>query len=621
MVSYHLPHFTLIEELQALDDIEEGVSHDAVCAKYSIVQRDVRRTIRRKQSLKKISRRCNANGRKFSTLADKVKICHAHSKMLNNSAVARTFDLDESVVRRIVKNKDTWVQQVRDGVSIDAQRSPKPKHPAIDDKLTEFVEILRHSRVPVTLSLMQTRAREVAVEMGIPEFTASRGYIQKYLRRSKVRASFKLHGKGGNARPDNFEERMAEIRSVAEDYESGLFYRMGPSRTYLMQSESRDDTRGTDLQKYKQRLSIVFCVNADGSHKLPMRYIGVPKKPNCFHVDGTHYHQYSCQSRGWMNGPGFKKWMEFWYEEVKQQSQGPYLLILDNCGGHESGIDPLRPDVRIEFLPKNSTTCAQPLDAGLISTAKSRYRKRYLTDTVHVVLTWQQEGHGYKDSTGQGKWGIREGQLPHVGDAIRMFNEVWEQTSNIEVMKCWLKAECLPTVHTQELRRQISESEEPTLDLTSGHAVDVPTSNVLEPANPSIPDNEVQALSELIQQCNLLNVSDSPTDLSDLVTGFANDTDNQLLVDALHPSTDAIRAQDELTESYILTLATGDTADEFLQSTVTVTEAEAPSIHPSVGLLQACVMEIEKVTEDATLLDHLQRALSRAEELSSVINN
>jgi len=36
MVSYHLPHFTLIEELQALDYIETGVSHGSICDKYSI---------------------------------------------------------------------------------------------------------------------------------------------------------------------------------------------------------------------------------------------------------------------------------------------------------------------------------------------------------------------------------------------------------------------------------------------------------------------------------------------------------------------------------------------------------------------------------------------------------
>jgi len=208
-------------------------------------------------------------------------------------------------------------------------------YPMVDAKLTDFLLVLRHLGIPVTLSLMQTRAQQVAVELDIPQFKASRG----------------------------------------------------PSRTYLTQDQNRDDTRGTDLQVYKQRFSVVFCVNADGSHKLPMRYIAVPKKPMFFHVDDTHYHQYSCQSRGWMNVPGFVKWMDFWYEEVKQKSQGPYLLILDNCGGHESGIDPNRSDVRIEFLPKNSTTCAQPLDAGVIATEKGRYRKRYLMDTVHVVFT------------------------------------------------------------------------------------------------------------------------------------------------------------------------------------------------------------------------------------------
>jgi len=168
MVSYHLLHFTLIEELQAIDYIEKGVSHHAICDKYSIIMRDV-------------------------------KICvHAHLKGLSNGAVRKQFGIAEIVIRRIVTNKKTWVQQVRYGIDLSYQRTPKLMYPMVDEKLTEFVYILRNYRIPVTLSLIQTRARQVAMELDIPQFKASRGYIKKYLRRSKERASFKLHGKGGN---------------------------------------------------------------------------------------------------------------------------------------------------------------------------------------------------------------------------------------------------------------------------------------------------------------------------------------------------------------------------------------------------------------------------------------
>ena len=55
---------------------------------------------------------------------------------------------------------------------------------------------------------------------------------------------------------------------------SGLFYRMGPSRTYLLAEENRAETRGTSMQKHEYRITIVLCVNADGSHKYTAKYIG-----------------------------------------------------------------------------------------------------------------------------------------------------------------------------------------------------------------------------------------------------------------------------------------------------------------------------------------------------------
>ena len=103
--------------------------------------------------------------------------------------------------------------------------------------------------------------------------------------------AFKLRGKGDTALPQGYEARMKQIQEIADTYEvrnihnvdeSGLFFRMALSRTYLAGTDKRTNARGTELQKHKTSISMVFCFNADGSHKLPMRYIGVSKKPVCF---------------------------------------------------------------------------------------------------------------------------------------------------------------------------------------------------------------------------------------------------------------------------------------------------------------------------------------------------
>ena len=101
-----------------------------------------------------------------------------------------------------------------------------------------------------------------------------------FLRRNPIQNSIRLNGKGSSFVLIDHTIRMAEIRSTVSDCplsmlysmdETGLFYRMGPNRTYLLQSEDDSATGGTELQKQKQRITVVLCVNADGHHSLRTR--------------------------------------------------------------------------------------------------------------------------------------------------------------------------------------------------------------------------------------------------------------------------------------------------------------------------------------------------------------
>lgn len=50
------------------------------------------------------------------------------------------------------------------------------------------------------------------------------------------------------------------------------------------------------------------------------------------------------------------------------------LLLLDSFSGHGSPERlPKLPPVEVKFLPVNTTSCLQPLDAGIMSSLKRRY--------------------------------------------------------------------------------------------------------------------------------------------------------------------------------------------------------------------------------------------------------
>lgn len=140
-------------------------------------------------------------------------------------------------------------------------------------------------------TLLQTRAQIVATQENIHGLKASKGFIQKFIRRSSVQRSLLLHGKGGSALPYNHVEMMKDVQDTSASCshrniyymdEARIFKMMGSRRSYLSANEVREDARSTELQKNKNRMTMVLALNADGSHMLPMKYVGSSTELRCF---------------------------------------------------------------------------------------------------------------------------------------------------------------------------------------------------------------------------------------------------------------------------------------------------------------------------------------------------
>ena len=61
---------------------------------------------------------------------------------------------------------------------------------------------------------------------------------------------------------------------------------------------------------------------------------------------------------------------------------------MDNAPGHPSDLD--HPNVKIEKLPKNSTSLIQPLDQDIISAFKAHYLRltmQWVLDTIESKST------------------------------------------------------------------------------------------------------------------------------------------------------------------------------------------------------------------------------------------
>ena len=69
-----------------------------------------------------------------------------------------------------------------------------------------------------------------------------------------------------------------------------------------------------------------------------------------------------------------KAWLERLNGSMKLQGRN-ILLFVDNCGAHP---DTQPSNLKVVFLPPNTTSRLQPCDAGIIANVTSLYRKRLL---------------------------------------------------------------------------------------------------------------------------------------------------------------------------------------------------------------------------------------------------
>ena len=85
------------------------------------------------------------------------------------------------------------------------------------------------------------------------------------------------------------------INDVFNADKSGLFYKLAP--------DSSIGPSRISGKKKKKRLSLLACVNGDGTEKLPLEFIGKSKKLKCF--DGNTVNElgfnYHFTSKSWMN--------------------------------------------------------------------------------------------------------------------------------------------------------------------------------------------------------------------------------------------------------------------------------------------------------------------------------
>lgn len=347
--------------------------------------------------------------RKAITLEMKLKIIAQHEGGKPVMVIARESGLSQSTISTILKDKKRISDAVKSSASVKSTVITKKRAGPIDDMeklLVEWIDEQIRKRAPLSLLMIQAKARslfnmlkEHADPTYTQMFTASHGWFQRFKRRHNFH-TVKVSGEAASADIECAEAVKEELHRIIVDQkylpeqifnvdETSLFWKRLPERAYIPQ-ESKT------IPGFRDHVTVLLGGNVAG-FKLKPFLIYHSENPRAFKNVSKHtlpvYYRHN--KKAWMTSALFEDWFLNCFipqaREYCRQNNISFrlLLILDDAPGHPQHIGAMHPDVKVVYLPLNTTTLIQPMDQGAIAAFKAHYLRQTFAQAVKATESGQ----------------------------------------------------------------------------------------------------------------------------------------------------------------------------------------------------------------------------------------
>lgn len=286
------------------------------------------------------------------------------------------FNIGKTQAAEITKKKDDIRSKWQSGINVNQKKSFLKTEGLNTDKLCfEWFAKARTQNIPISGQLVKAKAKEVADQLGYDNFHASDGWLQKWRKRHNI--DFRsISGEAADVNREDVDQFMEKLPCMLLGYqpediynadESGLFFRALPTKTLSFKSE-----KCTCGKMSKERLTFLFCASMSGN-KEGLLVIGKAARPRAFKNIAFNDLPATWKSnkKSWMTREIMSEWLSQLDRKMGIQKR-KILLFVDNAGSHPRELN--LKNVKIIFLPPNTTSVCQPLDQGIIHNFKVYYR-------------------------------------------------------------------------------------------------------------------------------------------------------------------------------------------------------------------------------------------------------
>ena len=333
------------------------------------------------------------NTRKVLTLKDKIAVINYVNKNpgCGSRKVASVFNCGKTQIQGILKNRAEITEEFEKNVSENRKRHRVEDNAAINEAVYRWYCLARERNVPVTGPLLQEEALLLAKELDPnTSFKASNGWLDSFKKRHNIKC-MKVSGECADVSEETVTSWFERVQVLTSGYEpqniwnedeTGCFYRALPDKSL---SDKKKECRGG--KKAKERITIAFFANASGGKEPPI-VIGKSATPRCFKglkdKKMPHGLSYFSNSKAWMNTDIMETILTNLNRRFIRERRN-VLLLLDNVASHSPELKDKFSNIKVVFLPVNTTSRLQPLDAGIIKNFKVLYRKSLVKHTLAKI--------------------------------------------------------------------------------------------------------------------------------------------------------------------------------------------------------------------------------------------
>ncbi|GBN76707.1 Tigger transposable element-derived protein 6 [Araneus ventricosus] len=250
---------------------------------------------------------------------------------------------------------------------------------------------MRDKNVPISGSFMIEKALQYTKALGYDEFRGNNGWLENFKMKHGIMAKV-ISGESKDVDDNASENWITETLSkILKDYapentfnaaKTALFFQCLPQKTLTYKKE-----KCFGEKQSKARITVMLGANMTGHQKLKPLVIGRSKNPRCFKGAKSLEVDYDFNKKSWMTSKICEKW--------DQQSDKRLItvcrkiaFVFDNCPAHAKEINPKLKNVKVFYIPPNTTSKLQPMNQGVIKKyLKIHYREKIVRKVITALRT------------------------------------------------------------------------------------------------------------------------------------------------------------------------------------------------------------------------------------------